>query len=103
MNLDDQLVLKGYRWLLEGVHPELELSRFLTETAKFTHIPQLAGTVEYLDAEGQSLDSRRFWSAMPRTRAAPGLMRWTIWSASWTNVRTAKAPYRRAPCRLHWN
>ncbi|HUX63322.1 maltose alpha-D-glucosyltransferase [Sulfuricella sp.] len=53
VNLDDQLVLKGYRWLLEGMHPELELSRFLTETAKFTHIPQLAGTVEYANAQEQ--------------------------------------------------
>ncbi|HXP96481.1 MAG TPA: maltose alpha-D-glucosyltransferase, partial [Telmatospirillum sp.] len=52
VNLDDRLVLKGYRWLLEGMHPELELSRFLTETAKFFHVPQLAGTVEYADAQG---------------------------------------------------
>lgn len=52
VNLNDQLVLKGYRWLLAGEHPELELSRFLTETAKFTHIAQLAGTVEYSDAKG---------------------------------------------------
>jgi len=52
VNLDDRLVLKGYRWLLAGTHPELEVSRFLTEVAKFTRIPQLAGTVEYADAEG---------------------------------------------------
>ena len=47
VNLDDRLVLKSYRWLLEGEHPELEMSRFLTEVAKFPHVPQLAGTVEY--------------------------------------------------------
>jgi maltose alpha-D-glucosyltransferase/alpha-amylase len=52
-NMGDQLVLKSYRWLLAGVHPELELSRFLTETAKFEHIPQLAGTVEYVGAAGE--------------------------------------------------
>jgi maltose alpha-D-glucosyltransferase / alpha-amylase len=52
VNLDDQLVLKGYHRLLAGEHPELELSRFLTETANFTHIPPLAGTVEYSDAQG---------------------------------------------------
>lgn len=51
--IDDRLVLKGYRWLLEGTHPELELSRFLTETAKFPHVPQLSGTVEYVDAQEQ--------------------------------------------------
>jgi maltose alpha-D-glucosyltransferase/alpha-amylase len=52
VNLGDQLVLKTYRWMLPGIHPELEISRFLTETAKFTHIAQLAGTVEYVDNEG---------------------------------------------------
>ncbi|WP_074634255.1 MULTISPECIES: maltose alpha-D-glucosyltransferase [Nitrosospira] len=49
VNLGDHLVLKGYRWLLPGVHPELEVSRFLTETAKFTHMTPLAGTAEYSD------------------------------------------------------
>jgi maltose alpha-D-glucosyltransferase/alpha-amylase len=52
VNLNDQLVLKAYRWLLAGTHPELEMSRFLTETAKFPHVPQLAGTVEYVNAQG---------------------------------------------------
>jgi maltose alpha-D-glucosyltransferase/alpha-amylase len=53
VNLDDRLVLKSYRWLLEGMHPELEMSRFLIETAKFSHIPQLAGTVEYAGPKGR--------------------------------------------------
>jgi maltose alpha-D-glucosyltransferase/alpha-amylase len=53
VNLEDRLVLKTYRRLLEGTHPELELSRFLTEQAKFSHIPQLAGTVEYAGAQGR--------------------------------------------------
>jgi maltose alpha-D-glucosyltransferase/alpha-amylase len=52
--MGDRLILKGYRWLLPGVHPELEMSRFLTETAKFTHMAQLAGTVEYMDGEGRN-------------------------------------------------
>jgi len=54
VNMGDRLILKGYRWLLPGVHPELEMSRFLTETAKFTHMAQLAGTVEYMDNEGRN-------------------------------------------------
>jgi len=53
IHLGDQLVLKAYRWLLAGVHPELEISRFLTETAAFAYIPQLAGTVEYADSAGE--------------------------------------------------
>ena len=52
VNLGDRLLLKSYRWLLEGMHPELEISRFLISTARFPHVPQLAGTVEYEDAQG---------------------------------------------------
>jgi len=53
VNLNDRLLLKSYKWLLNGTHPELELSRFLTDTAKFSNIPQLAGSVEYVNAQGQ--------------------------------------------------
>ena len=53
VNLNDQLVMKGYRWMLAGEHPELEVSRFLTEKTSFDHMPQLAGTVEYTDGAGQ--------------------------------------------------
>jgi maltose alpha-D-glucosyltransferase/alpha-amylase len=53
VNFDDRLWMKGYRWLLEGTHPELEVSRFLTETARFPGSPQLAGTVEFVDPEGR--------------------------------------------------
>ncbi|MHB8760641.1 MAG: alpha-amylase, partial [Thiobacillus sp.] len=53
VNLNDQLVLKSYPRQMEGTHPELEISRFLTETAKFTHIPQLGGTVEYVASSGR--------------------------------------------------
>ena len=53
VNLGDRLVLKGYRWMIAGTHPELEISQFLTETAHFTHIAQLAGIIEYADAEGR--------------------------------------------------
>ncbi|MDZ7596389.1 MAG: alpha-glucosidase C-terminal domain-containing protein [Thiobacillus sp.] len=53
VNLDDRLVLKSYRWLLDGTHPELEMSRFLTMKAKFPHVPQLAGTVEFASAHGE--------------------------------------------------
>ncbi len=53
VTLDGRLLLKGYRWLLEGIHPELEISRFLYETAQFSHVPQLLGTVEYVDSVAQ--------------------------------------------------
>ena len=44
----DVLVLKLMRRLEEGVNPELEIGRFLTEETAITHVPLLAGYMEYL-------------------------------------------------------
>ncbi|HEY8506446.1 MAG TPA: maltose alpha-D-glucosyltransferase, partial [Gemmataceae bacterium] len=43
----DRYILKMFRRLEEGVNPDLEISRFLTERAEFPHTPRLAGYVEY--------------------------------------------------------
>jgi maltose alpha-D-glucosyltransferase/alpha-amylase len=43
----DRFTLKLFRQLGEGVSPELEMGRFLTEQARFDHIPDLAGALEY--------------------------------------------------------
>lgn len=43
----DVLVLKLMRKLEEGVNPELEIGRFLTEETAITHVPLLAGYIEY--------------------------------------------------------
>jgi maltose alpha-D-glucosyltransferase/alpha-amylase len=43
----DRLILKFFRRLEEGINPDLEVGTFLTEKAHFTHIPQLAGSLEY--------------------------------------------------------
>jgi maltose alpha-D-glucosyltransferase/alpha-amylase len=45
--LGDRLFLKVYRRVRPGVNPELEIGRFLTETARFPHCVPLAGAVEY--------------------------------------------------------
>ncbi|HWV57326.1 MAG TPA: maltose alpha-D-glucosyltransferase [Longimicrobiales bacterium] len=42
----DQLFLKVFRKLDEGVSPDLEIGRFLTETG-FEHTPAVAGHIEY--------------------------------------------------------
>jgi len=39
----DQLILKLFRRLDEGVNPDLEIGRFLTEMASFPHTPAVAG------------------------------------------------------------
>jgi trehalose synthase-fused probable maltokinase len=48
--IGDTLLLKLFRRVADGVNPELELGRFLTETARFAHTPALAGWLEYGDA-----------------------------------------------------
>ncbi|MBI1209406.1 MAG: maltose alpha-D-glucosyltransferase [Azospirillum sp.] len=46
------MVLKVLRKLEAGVHPELEIGRFLTEVAKFPNIPALYGAVEHHGDDG---------------------------------------------------
>jgi len=41
-----RLILKLFRRLGDGANPELEMGRFLTESAGFAHVPQLAGALE---------------------------------------------------------
>ena len=43
----ERLVLKVFRRLEEGVNPELEMGRFLTEKTGFAQIAPLAGSLEY--------------------------------------------------------
>jgi maltose alpha-D-glucosyltransferase/alpha-amylase len=48
----DTLILKTFRRPEAGVNPEHEMTGFLTTRARFAHVPQLAGAVEYNPAEG---------------------------------------------------
>jgi maltose alpha-D-glucosyltransferase/alpha-amylase len=48
----DRLFLKAYRRLLPGVHPEVEVGRYLTDIARFAHAVPVAGTLDYVDATG---------------------------------------------------
>ncbi len=50
----DQLFLKLFRRLENGVNPELELGRFLTER-NFPQIPPVAGSLEYRRRNGERL------------------------------------------------
>jgi len=43
----DRLILKLFRRLEEGLNPDLEIGRFLTEKTPFEHISQVAGALEY--------------------------------------------------------
>lgn len=45
------LVLKLMRKLEEGTNPELEIGRFLTEETAITHVPLLAGYIQYTQSQ----------------------------------------------------
>ena len=46
--IGDKAVLKIFRRLSPGEHPELEIARFLTEVAHFANTPPLLGTAEHI-------------------------------------------------------
>jgi maltose alpha-D-glucosyltransferase/alpha-amylase len=52
--LGERLFLKGYRRVRQGINPEAEMGRFLTEVSPYSQVVPLAGTLEYQDAEGSS-------------------------------------------------
>ncbi len=51
--LGERLFLKCYRRVRSGIHPELEIGRFLTEVARFSNCVPLAGAVEFVPKEGE--------------------------------------------------
>ena len=48
-------VLKIYRRLWTGIHPEIEMGRYLVEVAKFKGTPPLLGTIEMIDEAGNPM------------------------------------------------
>ncbi len=53
MLFDDKYFLKLYRKLEDGVNPDVEITRFLTERANFPNIPAFSGSVEYRRGKGE--------------------------------------------------
>ena len=44
---DDALIMKVFRRLADGLNPDLEITRFLSEHTSFTGTPRLVGALEY--------------------------------------------------------
>jgi maltose alpha-D-glucosyltransferase / alpha-amylase len=55
VRIGDQVMVKAYRKLAPGVQPEIEIGRFLVDTAGFSHTPPLLGAVEHLAADGETI------------------------------------------------
>ena len=47
MLFENKYFLKLYRKLEDGVNPDVEITRFLTERRGFAHVPAFAGAIEY--------------------------------------------------------
>jgi maltose alpha-D-glucosyltransferase/alpha-amylase len=53
VTLDDTLFLKSYRHLGQGLNPELEIGRFLTEVVHYPHCVPVLGALEYFGNDGR--------------------------------------------------
>jgi trehalose synthase-fused probable maltokinase len=53
--LNREAILKLYRKLQPGIHPDVEVTRFLTLDRRFVHVPVLLGTIRFEDAEGETV------------------------------------------------
>ena len=49
----DRFIMKLFRKLEPGLNPDIEIGRFLTETAHFPHTPPLAGWIDYKAGRGE--------------------------------------------------
>src|SRR6202043_4224735 len=49
----DKFFLKLYRKLEDGVNPDVEVTRFLTERGQFENVPAFGGAIEYRRAKSQ--------------------------------------------------
>ena len=53
--VDERVLLKVYRRLEAGLHPELELGRFFTDVVGFPHTARLLGSIEHIGPDGQPM------------------------------------------------
>ncbi len=54
VTVDNKYVIKILRRITPGIHPEVEIGRFLADVARFQNVPTLLGTVELVDGEERS-------------------------------------------------
>jgi maltose alpha-D-glucosyltransferase/alpha-amylase len=55
VTVNETLFLKGCRHLREGLNPELEMGRFLTEVAHYPHCVPVLGALEYTANDGRTM------------------------------------------------
>ncbi|CCQ73879.1 maltose alpha-D-glucosyltransferase [Magnetospira sp. QH-2] len=53
IRIGEDMIFKVFRRIESGVHPELEMNRYLTEVAHYSNVPPMLGSMELIDADGQ--------------------------------------------------
>ena len=53
--IEDTLIVKFYRRVAPGIHPEIEMSAFLTERAGFANTPAYLGNIHLTGQDGQEI------------------------------------------------
>jgi maltose alpha-D-glucosyltransferase/alpha-amylase len=81
----ERLMLKVFRRLEEGVNPELEVGRFLTEKTQFSQIAPLAGSLEYRHGKAEPTSIAILQGYVPNQGDA------------WQHTQTTLARYFAAP------
>jgi maltose alpha-D-glucosyltransferase/alpha-amylase len=71
----DRLILKLYRRVAEGVNPDLEVGRFLTEKTRFAHTAAVAGALEYREGRREPMTVAILQQFVPN---AADSWRWTL-------------------------
>ena len=65
MLFENRFFLKLYRKLEDGMNPDVEVTRFLTERRQFPHVPAFVGAIEYRRAAGRTDGCRLLQAAAP--------------------------------------
>ena len=52
--IDNKYVVKVLRRIIAGIHPEIEVGRFLADVAHFENAPRLLGSVELIEGDSRS-------------------------------------------------
>lgn len=91
----DAAVLKLVRRLVSGVHPEAEISRYLTQLG-YANTAPLYGEVVRVDPKACRTRSPSC-KALSRIRATPGTGRSTTCAARWTNSPSPSTRKRKCP------
>src|SRR5262249_2253847 len=60
-----QLLLKVFRSVEEGIHPEVEVGRTLSQKTAFSHTAPVAGGFEYRPSQGQPLTGAALLGYVP--------------------------------------